>query len=194
MRFLQLSVFAALSLLVTLGFARLEDTPGNSAYLPAQAAADALKSFAGTDGAFLAADQVKDGYSKKDPLSNLLAYPTDQLVIVSLSGTQLKQAFERSVSLYPEDNSSFLQISGFEVTFSKSAEPNSRVVKITVNGAPVDDHKTYTVAMPRLLGNGVLGYFKVWDKTQITTTFPNTIESILLAKKYVDTSPRWSSE
>ncbi len=186
---------AALVVFSTHCFASANDNAANGAYLPAQSAADVLRTFAGADGAFLAADQVKSTptYSKQN-LATLLSYPADQLVVVNLTGAQLKQAFERSHSLYPQENSSFLQLSGFEVTFNKSAEPNSRVVKATADGSPLDDHKTYTVAMPRLLGNGVLGYFKVWDKGQISKTFDNTIESILLGKPYVATSPRWSPQ
>jgi 2',3'-cyclic-nucleotide 2'-phosphodiesterase (5'-nucleotidase family) len=185
---------AALSVLVTQGFALSDDTPGNSAYLPAQAAADVLREYAGVDGAFLGADEVKTTYSKQN-LSSLLAFPAvDKLVIVSLTGAELKRAFERSVSLYPQDNPDFLQISGFEVTFNKTADPESRVVKATVGGSPIDDHKTYTVAMPDELGNGALGYFKIWDKGQITKTYDKTVDSILLGKPYAATSPRWSSQ
>lgn len=170
-----------------------DNDPAAGAYTPAQIAADDLRDFAGSDGAFLAADQVKTTYSKQN-LATLLSYPTYKLVVMSLTGAQLKTAFERSVSLYPQDNASFLQISGFEVTFSKSAAPWSRVLKVSVGGSPMDDHKTYTVAMPDELANGVLGYFKVWDKSQITKTFANTLESILNRKPYVATSPRWTVE
>ena len=193
MPFARSTVLSILFALTVQTLAGVEDTPSNGAYLPAQAAADALRSFAAADGAFLAADQIKTSYSKQD-LSSLLAYPTDQLVKVNLTGTQIKHALERGLSLYPQDNSSFLQLSGFEVTFSKSAEPNNRVLKVTVNGSPLDEHKTYSVAMPRLLGNGVLGYFKVWDKGQITKTFDETLEKILSHKAYVATSPRWLAQ
>jgi 2',3'-cyclic-nucleotide 2'-phosphodiesterase (5'-nucleotidase family) len=170
-----------------------ENNPAAGAYLPAQAAADVLRDFAKADGAFLAADQVKTTYVKTN-LASLLSYPTYKLVIVSMTGAQAKTAFERSVSLFPQDNASFLQISGFEVTFNKSAPPWSRIVKATLNGSALDDKKTYTVAMPDELANGVLGYFKVWDKGQITKSFDSTLESILSKKAYVVTTARWTAE
>ena len=186
--------FLLIALAASQASARADDNnPAAGAYLPAQAAADVLKDFAKADGAFLAADQVKTTYSKQN-LATLLSYPTYKLVIVSLTGAQIKTAFERSVSLYPQDNAIFLQISGFEVTFNKSAAPWSRIVKATLNGTPIDDKKSYTVAMPDELANGVLGYFKVWDKGAITKSFDSTLESILNKKPYATTTPRWTAE
>ncbi len=175
-------------------FAGADEKAGLGANLGGQAAADALKAFASSDGAFLAAEQLKETY-KKDNLASILKYPTDEITVLNLTGAQIKQAFERSVSLYPESNSSFLQISGFEVTFKKSAAPNSRIVSVTVNGAKLEDGKTYTVAMPSLLGHGALGYFKIWEKAKPTKNPPKgTLESVLKDKKYAETSPRWSSQ
>lgn len=160
-----------------------------------QAAADVLKDFAGTDGAFLAAGLVKSGFNKdRDDLSTLIQFPTDELVVITISGAQVKQAFERSLSLFPQENTSFLQISGFEVTFSKDAPSGQRVTQVRCNGAALEESKNYQIAMPSSLGRGGLGYFKIWDKTKITKTFEKaTLESILKGKRFTDTSPRWVS-
>lgn len=171
-----------------------EDTAENSAHVPSQAAADVLRDFAGTDAAFMAAGLVKAQYAK-DNLASLLQYPTDEVVILKLTGAQLKQAFERSVSLYPQPNTSFLQISGFEVTFSKNPNANPRVLNVTAGGSKVDDAHSYTVAMPSSLGRGGLGYFKIWDKSKITKTFENTtIEDVLKNKKFAESAPRWVAQ
>ena len=171
-----------------------EDTAETGAHLPSQAAADVLRSFAGTDGAFMAAGLVKSQYSK-DNLASLLQYPTDEVVILKLLGSQLKQAFERSVSLYPQPNTSFLQLSGFEVTFAKNPTAGPRVLSVTVGGSKVDDSQSYTVAMPSSLGRGGLGYFKIWDKSKITKTFEKTtIEDVLRDKKFSESSPRWVAQ
>lgn len=185
-----LTLFACLWGLVAFA----QSNPETGAHLPSQCAADALRSFAGTDGAFLAAGLVKETYDKND-LSTLLQYPTDEIVIVKLSGALLKQAFERSVSLYPQPNASFLQISGFEVTFSKTAAPDSRILGVTAGGMPLDDSRDYQVAMPSSLGRGGLGYFKIWDKSKIVKTIEKaTMESVLKDKKYSETSPRWTAQ
>ncbi len=168
-----------------------EDSPEKGAHLGSQAAADVLRAFAGTDGAFLAAGLVKQDYSRDD-LSTLLQYQSDELVVVTLTGKEIKQAFERSVNFYPEPNASFLQVSGFEVTFAKNPEASPRVITVTVNGSRIEDARTYTVAMPSSLGRGALGYFKIWDKSKITKTFTGqTAEATLKNKKFVETSPRW---
>jgi 5'-nucleotidase/2',3'-cyclic-nucleotide 2'-phosphodiesterase/3'-nucleotidase/5'-nucleotidase len=115
--------------------------------------------------------------------------------VVNLTGAQLRQAFERSLSLYPQPNTSFLQISGFEVTFSRSAATNKRVLNVTASGSALQDGKTYSVAMPSSLGRGGLGYFKIWDKANIKKTYDGvTVESVLRGKSASDTSPRWVAQ
>lgn len=163
------------------------------AYGPAQAAADGLRDAAHTDGAFIAAGLLKTS-AQKDNLAALFEFSSDEIVVVKLSGSQLKEAFERSLSVYPMPNSSFLQISGFEVSFNGSAPIGQRVKSATASGAPIDNSRSYTVAMPARLGRGGFGYFKIWDKADITQTLSGaTVESVLRGKPVVDTSPRWSS-
>jgi 5'-nucleotidase/2',3'-cyclic-nucleotide 2'-phosphodiesterase/3'-nucleotidase/5'-nucleotidase len=159
----------------------------------AQNAADALKTAANTDGAFLAAGLMKETFNKED-LSTMLLYPTDEVVVLNLTGAQLKVAFERSISLFPQPNTSFLQISGFEVTFNRNAAPNARVTTVTAGGAKLEDGKTYSVAMPANLGRGGLGYFKIWDKSKITRTLTGVkMEDVLRGKHTADSAPRWVS-
>jgi len=168
------------------------ENPELEAHPPSQAAADVLRDYARTDGAFLAAGLVKPGFQKKDDLSSLLLYPTDDLVVVTITGAQVRQAFERSLSLYPEPNTSFLQVSGFDIVFAKNPGAGSRVLQVKCNGASLDESKNYQIAMPSSLGRGGLGYFKIWDKSKITKTFAGaTVESILKGKRFIDTSPRW---
>src|SRR5262249_24762503 len=112
-----------------------------------QAAADVLRDLGGTDAAFMAAGLVKTSFDKAN-LASLLQFPTDEIVVVKLTGLEIKQALERSASLYPQPNPSFLQLSGIEATFSKTAQPGQRIVSVTVNGSKLDEKKTYTVAMP----------------------------------------------
>lgn len=169
------------------------DSAETGAHKLSQAAADEIRTASGADGAFLAAALVKKDCDK-DNLASLLQYPTDQIVIVNLTGALLKQALERSVSLYPQPNTSFLQLSGMDATFKKSAPSGSRILSVNVGGAPLSPTKTYSIAMPASLGRGGLGYFKIWDKTKIVKTLDKTAEEILKDKKFADTSPRWSAQ
>jgi 2',3'-cyclic-nucleotide 2'-phosphodiesterase (5'-nucleotidase family) len=101
---------------------------------------------------------------------------------------------ERAVSLYPQANQSFLQLSGIEVTFKKSAAPNSRIVSVSVGGSPLADGKTYSVAMPSLLAKGGLGYFKIWEQAKIAKRLDKSIESVLKGKRATEGSARWTAQ
>lgn len=163
------------------------------AYGPGQAVADALRDAAHSDGGFVAAGLLKAS-TQKDNLAAFVQFPTDEIMVVKLSGAQLKQAFERALSVHPLPNTSFLQISGFEVSFNGSAPIGGRVKSVTAFGSPIDNARTYTVAMPAMLGRGGFGYFKIWDKANITQTLPGaTLESVLRGKSAADSSPRWLS-
>jgi 2',3'-cyclic-nucleotide 2'-phosphodiesterase (5'-nucleotidase family) len=188
------TVFSVLAAAVALSALAQQKGPAAEAHLPSQAAADVLRDAANADGAFLAAGLVKESF-QQDNLASLLQYPEDEIVVLGLKGSLIKQAFERSISLYPQQNTSFLQVSGFEIAFDPNAAPGARVKRISAAGSPLDDNKTYNVAMPASLGRGGLGYFKIWDKTKIVNTVPNlTVEKALSGKKMQTTMPRWVAE
>jgi 2',3'-cyclic-nucleotide 2'-phosphodiesterase (5'-nucleotidase family) len=184
-RTLTVLAVAATSVLAT-----AQKSPDVGAHLPSQAAADVIREAAGADGAFLAAGLVNERYQQNN-LATLLQYPDDPIVIVALKGAQVRQAFEKSLALYPQPNTSFLQVSGFEITFSPDAPSGQQVKSVTTSEGPLDDSKTYNIAMPASLGRGGLGYFKIWDKTKIVSTLSVTVEKALLNKSYVETRPRW---
>lgn len=179
-----------LGALVLMGGIAFASDPEKESHGPSQAAADAMREAAGTDVAFLAAAMVKPLPSVSD-LSTLLVYPTDTLSVVKLSGTQLRQALERSVSLAPLPSSAFLQISGLEVTYSKSAPADRRITDVSVGAAKLENGKSYTVAMPTTLARGGLGYFKVWNKDAIVKTLDGTLESFLKGKPGRNLGDRW---
>jgi 2',3'-cyclic-nucleotide 2'-phosphodiesterase (5'-nucleotidase family) len=164
------------------------------AFGPAQCAADVLRKEAGADGAFIAAGLLRDSF-QADNLATMLEAPNDELVVIELRGSLVRQAFERSVSLYPQPNASFLQISGFDVVFNPDALPNQRVKSISADGGAFSDAQTYRIAMPVSLARGAYGYFKIWDKTKIVATLPDmTVEKALTGKRVVETRPRWVAQ
>lgn len=186
--------FFALTLVLAALPAIADERPDVGANLVVQSVADALRDFTNADGAFMPAGLLKETLNKDD-LATIIQYPTDEVVVLTLSGEQIRQAFERSVSLYPQANKSFLQISGFEVTFRKAGPPNQRIVSVTASGSPLQDGRTYSVAMPSLLAKGGLGYFKIWDDLKPTKTFPNTtLEDVLKGKRATEGTPRWTAQ
>jgi len=171
-----------------------DDKPGEGANLAAQSAADYLRAYTGAEGAFIHAGMLKDTFNKDD-LATFLSYPTDGVEVLSLTGEQIRQAFELSVSLYPQSNLSFLQLSGFEVTFKKSGAADNRILGITLNGATIDNSRSYTVAMPMLLAKGAVGYFRIWGKDKTAKAFPKTtMEDVLKGKKATEGTSKWIAQ
>jgi hypothetical protein len=153
---------------------------GSKAHPSAQAAADIIRSVAGADVAFLPAALLKEGNT--NDLATWLQHPGDEIVVMSLRGSDLVKAIERSVANYPLANSGFLQLSGLQATFSPTRQPESRVVELLVGGSGVGPERQYTVAMPSSLAYGSLGYFKIWNRSQITNRTGRTLEAALKGK------------
>lgn len=171
-----------------------DPNPNTEAHPGSQAVADCIREFAKADIAFIAGGLIK-GKLRSDSLGAFLEYPTDELCVVTLTGAQIKQALSRSISLLPQPNPGFLQLSGVEATYRKDVLPSERLISFTIGGNAPDLAAKYTVAMPLSMGRGGLGYFKIWDKTQITQSFQGqSLESILKDKTFTVTEPRWKLE
>lgn len=179
--------------LLAMGSLAYAGDPEREADLPSQSAADILREAAGAEIAFLAAGMVRNIENPTD-LAQILVYPTDTLSVLKLRGSQVREALERSVALLPLPSSSFLQLSGIEATYSRAAQPDSRLTDVLVGGSKLDDARSYTVAMPTTLARGGLGYFKVWDRQAIERTLEGqTLESLLSGKRVTPTSSRWNA-
>lgn len=175
--------------------AQAMDDPQKGAHLPSQAIADLLRKAGEADFAFVPAGVVRN-VNPNGSLAEVLEYPTDQVCVVELKGSQIKLALERSVTLFPMGNGAFLQLSGMTVTFKPTAPVDHRVVSVRLqNGGTLEDARSYTVAMPATLARGGLGYFKVWDKTQIVKTLDGaTLESVVKGQPMIVTDPRWIAQ
>lgn len=179
---------------VSLASAQLAASPDSGPNAAGQSIADALRSATGADAAFVAAGLMKDANTQAT-LDHALEYPSDDVAVVAMRGSQIQQALERSISLYPAPNASFLQVSGLEVTYSKSAAANSRVVSITIAGAKMEPNRTYQVAMPGLLARGGLGFFKVWNRDQAKPfSGVASMEALLRGRRAADSAPRWIAQ
>ncbi len=64
-----------------------------------------------------------------------------------LTGADIKTAIETGLTSIDEVSGGFLQVSsGLEVSYDSKAPQGKRLISITLNGEPIDDTKTYTVA------------------------------------------------
>lgn len=156
---------------------------------------DAIRAQAKSDIGFITASELKDvtlpkGEILANDISGALAYRNDPVAVLTLKGDQIQKALERSVGIYSQKNLGFLQISGMKFTFDSSKPRDSRVVSVTIGDKPLDTAKMYTVGVSNSLANGALGYFRVWQKEQITKVGKDTVaqalDAYLLANPQLD--------
>lgn len=162
--------------------------------------ADAVRAELNTDIAIVAASEVKAkdapfdaGQISSSDINALVSYPDDPLAEVSISGKSLRLALEKSVSIYPQPNLGFLQVSGLEFTFDPSKNAGERVTAISVGGAPLIDSRIYTIGMTNSMANGALGYWKIWSSADVKYRHPDksitkAVEDYMTANKTVDYS------
>ncbi len=132
--------------------------------------ADAVRQTGSAQVALVPADEISGSAAipagKTDPakIISTLHYaddPSDTVVVLSLTGAQLLQIAERSVSRAPEPFEGFLQVSGLQIRYSAGQPAGKRVSLVGVGGGEVDAGKTYKVATTRSLAGGGLGYFQI---------------------------------
>lgn len=86
------------------------------------------------------------------------------LATMELTGAEIIEALEHSVSAYPKESGGFLHVSGMKYTFDSSKEAGSRVQSVQVqdgaNGSYTNlvESKTYTVATNYFTAKGGDGY------------------------------------
>lgn len=174
--------------------------PGKNETAAGALIADAMRAKLGSNLAFVAASELKPkvepfpaGTISSDNITGLVSYPDDPLAMLILRGSVLRQALEKSVSMYPQSNLSFLQVSGLQFTFDPSKKPGQRVTSVKIGGTPLSDEFFYTAAVTNSLANGALGYWKVWTKDDVKQRFPDmttkqAVEDFLRANPRIDYS------
>lgn len=120
--------------------------------------ADAFRQQTGADvaimnGGSIRADTIIEAgdLTRRDVLS-ILPFP-NPVVKLEVTGAILRQALEHGVSRSREDKQPgrFPQVSGLRFTFDARRPVGSRVTEVTINGQPLDDRKTYTLATTSFL-------------------------------------------
>lgn len=134
-------------------------------------AADAVREAVSAQIAFVASSELRPkdspipaGKVSSAQIAELVTYPSDPLAVLSIQGKVIKKALEKSVSIYPQRNQGFLQVSGLRFTFDPSKPTGSRVTSVTVGSAQLNDNDYYSVGVTSSMANGALGYWKVWNK------------------------------
>lgn len=137
--------------------------------------ADAVRQTGGAEIALVPASEITDvsipaGSIAPAEIVHALRYAddsSDTVVVLNLTGAQLRKAVERGVSRVPQPFAGFLQVSGLQVRYDASASQDKRVSLVGAGGSEIAAAKTYKVAVTRPIADGGLGYFQVWDKGDI---------------------------
>ncbi len=79
-------------------------------------------------------------------------------VLTELPGSQILAALENGVSQVEKGAGRFPQLSGAEMVYDPTAPVGSRVVSVTIGGAPLDPDKVYTLATNDYVLGGGDGY------------------------------------
>jgi 2',3'-cyclic-nucleotide 2'-phosphodiesterase (5'-nucleotidase family) len=79
-------------------------------------------------------------------------------------------ALENAVSQVEKGAGRFAQVSGLTFAFDAAAEPGSRVSEVMVAGAPLEEGKTYTVAVNDYILGGGDGYAALGGGKIVTGT------------------------
>jgi 2',3'-cyclic-nucleotide 2'-phosphodiesterase (5'-nucleotidase family) len=129
--------------------------------------ADAARSAVGANAALVQASQLRPevispGQVTRQALRAALLYPDEHVVLVELTGAQIKEAIERGLSVLPKPSASLLHVSGLSVTFRSDLPAGQRIVGLALGEKPVSPDKSYKVAMPVSLAKGALGYFRIF--------------------------------
>jgi hypothetical protein len=184
-----LCIFPALAAALALAapLAAADEDPARGETALGDFVADAVRNAAQADVALIQAAifrlplarSINGSESADRRIRSALAYADDRIAVVSLEGRRMLQALERSLSLAPQPNKGFLQVSGLTVEFNPSASPERRIVRVRVGTKPLDSSSIYKVAMPLSLAKGALGYFRVFDGVAIKQTEATILQAVM---------------
>lgn len=127
--------------------------------------ADSYRKYANADVALLNGGSIRSNttygpgaLTKRDVLS-ILPFE-NPIVKIEVTGATLRAALEHGVSRIREEKEAglFPQVSGLRFTYDGRLAPGARVTSVTVNGTPLDNAKTYTLAINTYVLGGGDGY------------------------------------
>jgi 5'-nucleotidase len=150
--------------------------------------ADAFRQATSADFALLNGGSVRANkiypagpLSKRDTLEIL---PFENPVVkIEITGAVLRAALENGVSQVIETSESgrFPHLSGLQFEFDGRNPLGRRVVKLTVNGQPLDEKKTYTLAVTNYVAGGGDGYAMLKTAKLLIKPESAQIDSTILA-------------
>lgn len=152
--------------------------------------ADALRQTANAELALVNASQMRPvtlpaGAISDDQVPAALAYPDEEIALVRLKGATVLALLERGLSVLPQPNKGFLQVSGLVVRFDSRRAGGSRIVEAHIGGQPLVESRDYKVALPLSLAKGSGGYFTIMGSAAVSplgTTQQQAVSSFLSSR------------
>lgn len=89
----------------------------------------------------------------------------DPVVVLRVSGRALLEALENSVSLVPALEGRFPQVSNIVFDYSIARPSGSRVVRVQVDGSPLEESRFYSIATRGYMANGKDGFGSLLAKS-----------------------------
>ena len=100
---------------------------------------------------------VAPGPITRRDIASLLPFG-NVVVVLELSGRQLRDALEFGLAQRDREGGGFLQVSGMRLAFDPSRPAGARLVDVQVGGAPLDAERRYSVAVLDYLARGGDGF------------------------------------
>ena len=149
--------------------------------------ADSYKAWAGSDVALINSGSIRSnttygpGTLTKRDLLSILPFE-NHVVKIEATGAQIRAAVEHGVSLVTEslEEGRFPQVAGLRFTYDGRRPAGQRVVEVTINGQPLDDRKTYTLAANAYLVGGGDGYDMFRDARFVLKPEEGPVEAAVL--------------
>jgi 5'-nucleotidase / UDP-sugar diphosphatase len=92
---------------------------------------------------------------------------SNRVVLVEMSGRDLKRALENGLAQLPAAGGRFPQVSGIVIEADLKRPSGNRIIAVIVGGAPLDDNRLYKVATNDFMARGGDGYVTVRDAKRL---------------------------
>jgi len=123
--------------------------------------ADMMRETAGADVALINGGTIRAGVPAGPvtvgTIYNVLPFD-NWLISFAISGKELRESLETGVSRVEVRDGGFPQVSGMSYTFDPKAPAGSRVIAVSVGGAPLEETRRYVLATHDFLAAGGNGY------------------------------------
>lgn len=124
--------------------------------------ADVVRNYTRTDISLINAGairaSIKKGKITLGDLYRVFPFLGNTVVTLKVTGRDIQEALENSVSQIDRGAGRFLQVSGLTYTYDPKAPPGQRVLEVKVNGISLISDQIYTISTTNYLAEGGDGY------------------------------------